>query len=58
MRCSLQLNFVMSDVGYYKSSAVFNKYDIEYEGLCACWTAISEISVVVLGFQYFENLLL
>ena len=49
----------MSDVGpYYKSSAVFNKYDIEYEGLCACWTAISEISVVVQGFQYFENLLL
>lgn len=51
----------MSDVGpYYKSSAVwvFNKYDKEYECLCVCWTAISEISVVVQGSQYFENLLL
>lgn len=60
MRCSLDLNFAMSDVGlYYTSRAVWvlNKYDIEYECLCVCWTALSELSVVVQGSQYFENLL-
>jgi len=38
---------------YYTPRAVWvlNKYDTEYEYLCVCWTAISELSVVVQGSQ-------